>query len=163
METSRQVEICQEARFVLWALRCAIAAVRGDAQAEAELARGFELADVPETSIAFRRLATALGAVQWRAPAWHHPQCGCVSTEEMCVLRALAEAAERERTGDPRPGQWWLLLLPAALVADADAIARGWLAALERAGVVFPAPPELMECLQPLETVAGPAVMAVFH
>jgi hypothetical protein len=161
MEISRQTEICQEARFVLWALRCAVAGARGDQEAQAELARGFELADVPETADAFRRLALALTSFQWPLPVWHHPRCSCVSTEEMCVLRALSEVAERQKQSDPRPVLWWRLLLPAEGIAAVDAAARGWLLVLERAGVVFPRPAELVECLQPLEAVAQPAPPAM--
>ncbi|MEJ0100199.1 MAG: hypothetical protein WDO12_10875 [Pseudomonadota bacterium] len=163
MDTSRQAEICQEARFVLWALRCLVAGARGDEDAQEELAQGFELADVPETAGAFGRLADALCAVQWPLPVWHHPRCSCVSAEEMCVLRALAETAERQRHTDPRPAQWWLLLLSADGVRIVDAAARSWLAVLERAGVVFPSPAELLECLQPLEVVAEPAPLMRVH
>jgi hypothetical protein len=152
MEISRQTEICQEARFVLWALRCAVAGARGDQEAQA---------DVPETADAFRRLALALTSFQWPLPVWHHPRCSCVSTEEMCVLRALSEVAERQKQSDPRPVLWWRLLLPAEGIAAVDAAARGWLLVLERAGVVFPRPAELVECLQPLEAVAQPAPPAM--
>lgn len=148
-------EICQEARFVLWALRCAMAASRGDDTADAELARGFALADVCETAPAFAALTQALCAAEWTPLAWHHPRCGCVSAEEMCVLQALADTAERQRQDGAGRGLWWSLVLPARLEVMVDRAATEWLAALHRAGVVLPTPSELADCLQPLERLAS--------
>lgn len=163
MESARQVEICQEARFVLWALRCAMAIARGDQATRAELELGLELADVPETTAAFREFTGRLCALEWPREVWHHQRCGCVSTEEMCILQALAETALRQRRAVPGSAHWWRLLLPGASIPAIDAAARAWLAALHRAGVVFPAPLELLECLQPLERLAGPAPAARIH
>jgi hypothetical protein len=157
IDTQRQAEICQEARFVLWALRCAVAAERGEAGAEAELSLGFDLADVPETAGAFRDFAAVLGRLEWPLTVWHHPRCGCVSTEEMFILRALADTAERQRSGEPGQGQWWRLLLRVDAIAAVDAGAREWLRALARAGVVFPSQSELVECLRPIEGLSEPA------
>ncbi len=161
IETSRQAEICQEARFVLWALRCAVAAGRGAEEAAAELTLGFELADVAETAAAFRGFAAELCAVQWPLEVWHHPRCCCISTQEMFILQALAQAAERHRQADSAHGHWWRLLLPANHIAAVDAAAREWLGVLERAGVVFPSPAELVECLRPLEGLTEPAPLWV--
>lgn len=163
MEGARQFEICQEARFVLWALRCAIARGRGETGADAEISRGFELADVPETTPAFLAFGHLLASVEWHETVWHHPQCRCVSTEEMWVLRALAECTEPLHGATPAAIRWWRLLLPAAAIPAVVAAARSWLAVLERAGVVFPSPAELLECLVPLEGLAGPARVARLH
>lgn len=163
MESTRQVEICQEARFVLWALRCAMAIGRGEAAAEAELALGFELADVPETRATFAEFAARLAAFDWPETVWHHQRCGCVSSEEMSVLQALAETAMRQRRGEAGATHWWRLLIPVASIPSIDAAARDWLSVLNRAGVVFPSPAELLECLQPLENLAGPARAARVH
>jgi hypothetical protein len=157
IDTQRQAEICQEARFVLWALRCAVAAQRGEEGAEAELRLGFDLADVHETAPAFRDFAEVLCSLEWPHTVWHHPRCGCVSTEEMCILRALADAAERERNDDQGPGHWWRLLLQVDAIASVDGRARAWLGALGRAGVVFPSQAELVECLRPIEGLAEPS------
>lgn len=157
VETSRQAEICQEARFVLWALRCAVAAERGEAGAEAELQLGFELADVPETAASFRDFAAVLCNLDWPLTVWHHPRCCCVSTEEMFILRALADTAERQRRGEMGQGLWWHLLLQVDAIAAVDGGARAWLGALERAGVVFPSQAELVECLRPIEGLAEPS------
>lgn len=157
IETSRQAEICQEARFVLWALRCAVAAGRGEEGAEAELRLGFDLADVPETAESFREFAAVLCNLHWPLTVWHHPRCGCVSTEEMFILRALADTAERQRHGDPGYGHWWRLLLQVEAIPAVDAGARAWLGSLERAGVVFPSQAELVECLRPIEGLAEPS------
>jgi hypothetical protein len=159
IETSRQAEICQEARFVLWALRCAVAAARGEEGAEAELRLGFDLADVPETTAAFREFATVLGGLDWPPTVWHHPRCGCVSTEEMFILRALADTAERQRSGETGQGHWWRLLLQVEAIQAVDAGARAWLASLHRAGVVFPSQAELVECLRPIEALAEPSLL----
>jgi hypothetical protein len=157
IDTSRQAEICQEARFVLWALRCAVAAAAGEAGAEAELTLGFALADVAETAPAFRDFAGALSVVEWPDAVWHHPRCCCVSTEEMFILRALADTAERQRRGEAGHGHWWLLLLNVPAIPAVDAGARAWLRVLERAGVVFPSQAELVECLRPMEGLMEPA------
>lgn len=164
LDAVRQFEICQEARFVLWALRCAIATGRGDTAAPAELARGFELADVPETAASFQQLSGVLGAMNWSPEVWHHPRCSCVSNEEMLILRTLAETAAALRRGDPRPARTWQALVPLRAVGALDLAARAWLAVLQRAGVVFPQPAELMECLEPLESLVEPAPrMAQVH
>lgn len=157
IDTQRQAEICQEARFVLWALRCAVAARRGEEGAEAELILGFNLADVPETAPAFRDFAAVLCGLDWPLTVWHHPRCCCVSTEEMFILRALADTAERQRAGDPGQGHWWRLLLQVEAVAPVEGRARAWLRVLERAGVVFPSQAELVECLRPIEGLSEPA------
>lgn len=163
MDMARQFEICQEARFVLWAVRCAVARFRGEHDAGVELERGFELADVPETTGAFLAFSRSLCAVDWPPTTWHHPRCCCVSNEEMLVLQALAEAAHRLRTGNVAPPPLWRLLLPAVAIAAIDAAARNWLATLERAGVLFPAPEELLECLRPMEGLAEPAMAGRLH
>lgn len=157
MGPGRRFEIRQEARFVLWALRCAVAHDRGDVCAESELRRGFELADVMETAASFRGFALALCSVQWAPAVWHDPQCGCVSSEELLMLQALADACERQRMGDENPSAWWLVLMPTANVGHLDHVARSWLRALQAAGVSFPQPRELIESLGQLESIAGPA------
>jgi len=157
MDPSRQFEIRQEARFVLWALRCAVAQERGDVAAAGELQRGFELADVIETSTPFRQLAVALCSVDWPATVWHDPQCCCVSYEELFMLQALADACERQHIGDGSPSAWWRVLVPQTRVATVDVAARCWLRALHAAGVSFPHPRELIESLGQLEQLAAPA------
>lgn len=163
MEPMRQFEICQEARFVLWALRCAVARFRGEREADGELERGFELADVPETTASFLAFSQCLCAVEWPAATWHHPRCCGVSTEEMVVLHALSEAAHRMRLGEAAATPLWRLLLPAAAIGMVESAARGWLATLERAGIRFPAPDELLESLGPMERMTEPAVRAGLH
>lgn len=163
MDAGRQFEIRQEARFVLWALRCAVAHERGDAAAHAELLRGFELADVLETAAPFREFVRVLCSVEWTPAAWHHPQCSCVSNEELIVLQALADTWERLRCGDSCPGTWWQVLVPASVAGRLDADARLWLDALRGAGVAFPRSAELIESLRLLENMAQPAAAAQLH
>jgi hypothetical protein len=153
----RQLEIRQEARFVLWALRCGMARQSGDPVIEAEIHRGFELADVLETRDEFWRFAEALAAVPWSHCAWHDPRCCCASSEELLVLQALAEVAERCRNGHEQVAGWWRMILPANSVERVDGCAREWISALSRAGVEFPAMHELIESLGPLSNLAQPA------
>lgn len=155
--TPRQFEICQEARFVLWALRCAVAWSRGEPEARTELQRGFELADVPETTTSFLEFSRRLCAVTWEPTTWHHPRCCCVSPQELLMLQALSGAAHRLRRGDAAAVPLWHMLVPDHAVEAVDASAREWLVALDRAGIRFPAPEELLECLRPLEAITAPA------
>lgn len=156
-DTARQLEVCQEARFVLWALRCAVARHDDDREAAAEISRGFELADVSETSLAFWEFAEALRSIVWAETVWHDPRCCCVSTEEVFLLQALAETSERLRQSEVQPAQWWRVLIPAKSIAIVDRMARAWLDALDRAGVVFPLRGELVDSLRPLENMMTPA------
>ncbi len=60
-EALSEVEIRQEARFVLWALRwCALAHQGDNEQAHGEIVRGFELADASETVPSFWEFARSL-------------------------------------------------------------------------------------------------------
>ena len=93
----------------------------------------------------------------------NHQRCGCVSNEEMFILQALAETAINQRHAEGGFTHWWRLLVPAEDVAPVDAAARAWLAVLNRAGVVFPSPAELVECLQPLHDMAEPAPAVRMH
>jgi hypothetical protein len=163
MSSLRELEIRQEARFVLWALRSAIAGLCGDADASADLVRGFALAGVSATTHAFGALASELFASEWSVEVWHGPRCCCVSAEEVFVLNALAEAAERQRLAEVAPAHWWRLILPAERVAAVDDAARTWLHELAIEGVVFPGPELLHSCLRPLENIAGPVTAARVH
>jgi hypothetical protein len=147
----------REARFVLWALRSAIAFDHGDERAQAEIMRGFELADVMETSRAFWEFAATLCALRWEHTVWHDPRCGCMSTEETIVLRALAESASELRGDSGRPLQWWSLLLPADAIQAIHVAASAWVRELDRAGVVLPAAHDLARSIHPLENLVEPA------
>jgi hypothetical protein len=81
----------------------------------------------------------------------------------MFVLQALADTAARQRRGEEDRSPWWRLLLPVEAIAAVEAAAGAWLAALYGAGVVFPTPAELVECLQPMEGIAEPAPVARVH
>lgn len=157
MSNLSDLETRQEARFVLWALRTAHCGMQGEPGAGMELLRGFSLAGVAGSMGAFQDFVRALFAMQWPLTVWHGPQCGCVSTEEVFVLNALAEAAARQRDGNAGAAQWWRLLLPARRIGAVDAAARVWLSQLELAGVAFPGPQQLHSCMRPLEYIAGPA------
>ena len=73
------------------------------------------------------------------------------------MLQALADACERQHSGDENPSTWWRVLVPVACITDVDAAARCWLRALHAAGVDFPQSRELIESLGQLESLAGPA------
>lgn len=163
MDPRRELEIRQEARFVLWALRCAVSRSRGDYEAEAEIAWGFQMADVLDTSVEFWNFAEVLCSIGWSLAAWHDPRCGCISTEEIVMLQALAETAERQRTEQVEPGMWWRTLVPAGTVPSIDAQARAWLKSLERAGVKFPCQGELVTGLRQLENLMEPAGAMRLH
>jgi hypothetical protein len=152
-ESLSEVEIRQEARFVLWALRwCALGHQWDNEQAQAEIGRGFELADASETVAAFREFGRVLCQ---SAPSlvWHGPACGCVSSGEMHVLHALAQVADHRREEVAAPAQWWRVLVPAALVDPIDRLARQWLAQLHRAGIEYPGAARLIEALSPLQVL----------
>lgn len=157
MSTLRDLETRQEARFVLWALRSAICRVRGDEEAGTELARGFALAGVAATTDTFEDFTRALFAMEWPLEVWHGPRCCCISNEEVFILNALAETAARQRLRDDTAAQWWRLVLPAERIGAVDTAARTWLSGLAGAGVEFPAPDHLHNCLAPLQLLAGPA------
>lgn len=144
------------ARFVLWALRCAHEDARGDAAADAHLRQGFELTGVAGTLPEFHVFSSRLFVIEWPQTVWHHPTCCCMSTEEVLLLQTLADVAGRQRDGVIAPSPWWRFLVPAAITADLDSSARRWLAALERADVVFPPAAELTQLLQPIEGLTGP-------
>jgi hypothetical protein len=157
MDAQRELEIRQEARFVLWALRCAVSRSRGDFDAEAEIAWGFRMADVQGTSEEFWNFAEVLCSIGWSLAAWHDPRCGCISSEEIAMLQALAETAERQRRQQMEPAMWWRTLVPNSTVSSIDSQARSWLDALERAGVRFPCQDELVTGLRQLENLVEPA------
>ncbi len=163
MDSQRELAIRQEARFVLWALRCAVSRSRGDFEAEAEIAWGFHMADVLDTSVEFWNFADALCAIGWSLAAWHDPRCGCISTEEIVLLQALAETAERQRRQQLEPATWWRTLVPNHVVPSIDAQARSWLEALDRAGVKFPCQGELVTGLRQLENLVEPAGAMRLH
>lgn len=163
MSSLQELQVRQEARFVLWALRCAMGGERGEEGAAGDLARGFALLGVSETSASFQDFVRALAAMDWSMEVWHGQRCCCVSTQEVFVLNALAEAAQRQRLADARPAQWWQLVLPAGRIAAIDAAARLWLVELEEAGVILPGPDLLETCLRPLQNIAEPASSARVH
>jgi hypothetical protein len=163
MDAQREFEIRQEARFVLWALRCAVSRSRGDFEAEAEIAWGFQMADVLDTSVEFWNFADVLCSIGWSLAAWHDPRCGCISTEEIVMLQALAETAERQRRQQLEPAAWWRTLVPNNTVTSIDAQARCWLNALDRAGVKFPGQGELVTGLRQLENLVEPAGAMRLH
>ncbi len=153
-EELSEVEIRQEARFVLWALRCcALDHQRANPDVHGDIARGFELADALETLPSFRAFALHLQAA---APGvvWHGPACGCVSSSEMHVLHALAQVADHLRAATAAPADWWRILLPAAQRGQVDGWARHWLAELNRAGIEYPGTTRLIEALTPLQMLA---------
>jgi hypothetical protein len=164
-EALSEVEIRQEARFVLWALRWCQLAHQGDNErARAEIARGFELADAPEAVPSFWDFASLLCHAT-SAVVWHGPVCGCVSSGEMHVLHALAQVADHEREAVAAPSHWWRVLVPAAQLEQIDQLARRWLAQLYRAGIVYPGATRLIEAFTPLQPLMDemPARHAVLN
>ena len=141
---------------MLWALRYAMAHVGGNAEAEDQINRGFELADVMETRTAFWALARVLAAMDWSS-VWHAPCCCSTSSEELLVLQAIAESGERHRSGQAEPAAWWRLIVPPDAIGELDRSARAWIEALEQAGVVFPRMNDLIESLEPLHAIARQA------
>jgi hypothetical protein len=153
-EALSEVEIRQEARFVLWALRWCALAHQGDSErAWTEIGRGFELADASETAASFWAFARCL-CQNAGTLVWHGPACGCVSSGEMHVLHALAQVADRQRANDAAPSKWWQVMAPEPLNAKLDDLARCWLGQLRRAGIEYPGAAELVEALTPLHSLA---------
>lgn len=163
MSPLQELQVRQEARFVLWALRCAMGGERGEEGAAGDLARGFALLGVSDTAGSFQDFVRALFAMDWSLEVWHGQRCCCVSAQEVFVLNALAETAQRQRHADAQPAQWWQLVLPVERIAAIDAAARVWLMELEEAGVVLPGPDLLETCLRPLQNIAAPATSARVH
>lgn len=146
-----EVEIRQEARFVLWALRCCALDRMGTNQpAREEIVRGFELADASETTASFWEFARCLCRAATSGLVWHGPACGCVSSGEMHVLHALAQVADHERSAVAAPSHWWRVLVPAVQLEQVDQLARRWLAELCRAGIQYPGATQLVGALTPL-------------
>jgi hypothetical protein len=145
-------ETCRVLRLLLWSVRGAIAAQRGDDEAAGYLVEGLALMGMSGTALALRDFAASLATVDWPLAAWHSPRCCCMSTQEAMVLRALGNAAGR----DADVGVWRSLVPPpsAALV---DQAARRWLADLAVAGVSMPAPADLEQSLVPVEWLASSA------
>jgi len=165
-EELSEVEIRQEARFVLWALRWCALDHQGDSeQAKAEIARGFELADASEAAASFWEFARCLCQCASSSLVWHGPVCGCVSSGEMHVLHALAQVADHERHAIAGASPWWRVLVPAARLEQVDALARRWLAQLHRAGIEYPGATRLIEALGPLQNLMDemPARRAVLN
>ena len=133
LQAMTEIEIRQEARFVLWALRrCAEWSPESEAMA-ADVCQGFEASGF----------------------AWHSPECACVSDEEMQVLHALALAADPLARPDPKPSAWWRVVGDEEELARVDLLSRDWLEALKLAGVPFPAPAGLTPSLSRLEGLIG--------
>jgi hypothetical protein len=152
-EALSEVEIRQEARFVLWALRwCALDHQGDNEQARAEIVRGFELADASEAASSFWEFARCLCSAA-STVVWHGPVCGCVSSGEMHVLHALAQVADHERGAIAAPSVWWRVLVPAARLEQIDGLARRWLGQLHRAGIEYPGATRLIEALNPLQNL----------
>lgn len=165
-EALSEVEIRQEARFVLWALRwCALDHESNNEQARAEIVRGFELADASEAAASFWEFGRYLCQSASPAVVWHGPVCGCVSSGEMHVLHALAQVADHERAAIAAPSAWWRVLVPATRLEQVDALARSWLAQLHRAGIEYPGAMRLIEALSPLQNLTEemPARRAVLN
>lgn len=155
MQADRELEIREEARFALWALRCCAAArSRGEAFIS-ELSRGFELADVTETSREFRRFAELLCHCADGRVTWHEPRCACLSLGELFILQALATAGERLGEHATAPAPWWNGVMDSRAASQVDDLARCWLVSLQRAGIRFPRPAELVVSLVAL----GPLVV----
>jgi hypothetical protein len=153
----REVEIRQEARFVLWALRTAVANHHGYREARLEVLNSFRLSGIEATRHRFWRFADALAQVGWAPTVWHDPCCGCASTEEILVLQALAETRARLCNGLRGAGQKWSALVSPEHTALIDLAARGWLMALQACGVEYPRPNELITCLGSLSVLSEPA------
>jgi hypothetical protein len=144
MNGHREVLLRQEARFVLWILRCGAAAAAGRDDERNLLERGLAQASASATARACWRLSEALCLLGSDRIDWHHPQCDCVSSGEMAVLHALASvAAQLEPTEQP-PEQWWGVIVPMESVLFVDRLARTWLIQLHRAGIGYPTPPQLL-------------------
>jgi hypothetical protein len=152
---NRELEIREEARFALWALRCCAAARnRGDAFLS-ELSRGFDLADVTETSAEFRRFADLLCSCSEGRVTWHDPRCACLSPGELSILQALATSVERLDEQAVSPAPWWNGVIDACAASPVDRLAREWLSSLQRAGIRFPRPAELVVSLVALEPLVA--------
>ncbi len=161
MDGTPELEIREEARFVLWALRCCVSARMEGESYLYELAQGFEVADVAETRAVFCRFAEALQTHARGTVTWHGPRCGCVSFGELFVLQAMATASERLKESGSEPAPWWNGVVEANATLLVDGLARQWLEALENAGIIFPRPAELVVSLAALEQLVGPAFATV--
>lgn len=162
MDAAREIEIREEARFVLWALRCCAARSQGEGF-EAELLQGFELADVEETTAAFRRFAHALCQHAAGRVTWHGPRCACLSFGEILILQALATSGESLGEADIAPAPWWSGVVALHAAPVVDRLARHWLGALQRAGIRFPRPAELVVSLSALDNLIGTGEAAQVH
>jgi hypothetical protein len=159
-ELMTEVEIRQEARFVLWALRwCALARQGDEPLAQDEVSRGFDMAQAREVAVSFWEFADCLCRCVSSGLVWHGPACTCVSSGEMNVLHALAQVAGDLRSGAPAPALWWRGIVPASRLPLVDGLARLWLGQLQRAGIDFPGPTQLIEAMTPLHNLVeeGPA------
>jgi hypothetical protein len=156
MQATQQMGICRQVRFVLWSLRWAVQHHRGDAGATAQVALGFALHEIQQTTSQFWRFADALCTSGMTLETWHHPDCACASLEELMLLHLLAATANRQARRDPTPCPSWSLLVPPHAVAAVDQEARHWLAALADCGVLFPDGAELIASLGSIESLAGP-------
>ena len=134
----QELEIRQEARFALWALRCCAQTDLPLQDSWARVTWGFEITDVSETLSDFWRFASELCSAAVPGFEWHSPDCPCVSEEEMQLVQALAEAAELQNAANPRPAVWWRGVVADDTVTSIDALARKWLSGLLRAGIRFP-------------------------
>jgi hypothetical protein len=134
----QELEIRQEARFALWALRCCAQSDQPLQDSWARVTWGFELTDVSETLSDFWRLASELCLAARPDFEWHSPDCPCVSEEELQLVQALAEASEALDATNPKPAAWWRGVVADDAVSSIDALARTWLSGLQRAGIRFP-------------------------
>jgi hypothetical protein len=72
-----EVEVRQEASFVLWAPRCcALERERYNIPVIREIRNGFELADASETLVSFWEFARSLCQAAASRVTWHGPACG---------------------------------------------------------------------------------------
>jgi hypothetical protein len=165
-EEMSEVEIRQEARFVLWALRWCAAAQEGEREAaHAEVMRGFDLVDATDTAGSFWEFAQCLCQCLSAGLVWHGPACSCVSSGEMHVLHALAHVADQSRANDSLPSRWWRVLVPESRLHLVDGLARLWLIQLRRSGIKYPGAAELVEAMTPLHWLMdeAPAMRASFN
>lgn len=132
MSESREVLMRREARYVLWALRCAMRAARGDEEAADSLGEQAETFAVTLACEPFIRLVRSLQTAA--SVDWHDPDCGCVSSGEMALLQALASPPEEA----PVHGGWWPLVIATGSTEGAREAARDWLRCLAAAGLCFP-------------------------
>lgn len=143
-----ELEIRQEARFTLWALRTLNSRELTREQRQRLLAHGFDLADARHALPMFLRFGQQLAGATGHRIHWHEPHCCRLSGGELLVLQALAQC---QSAGGECPV--WRQLLGAGESSELADCGREWLRALSLEGICFPTPAELVEGLAPLENL----------